>query len=85
MDGSEGPQAALCRRLVTHLLQLGAPRVELWDERLTTAQADRLLNLAGVRPARRKKLHDAVAAQIILQAFLDARRAASPPEQPPAE
>lgn len=47
--------------------------VELWDERLSSFQADELMESAGVRRSKRKALRDAFAAQHILQSFLDAR------------
>jgi putative holliday junction resolvase len=48
---------------------------ELWDERLSSAEAKRVLLSAGLRRARRKAECDRVAAAIILQGWLDARRA----------
>lgn len=48
--------------------------VELWDERLSSFQADELMESAGVRRSKRRAFRDAFAAQHILQSFLDARR-----------
>ena len=45
--------------------------VEKWDERLSTTQADRILNEMGTKPSRKKKKRDVIAAQLILQAYLD--------------
>ena len=78
MDGSEGAQAKISKDLATELERQGAPQVQLWDERLTSFQADEVMIAAGVRASRRKKLRDALSAQIILQSFLDARRAEPP-------
>jgi putative Holliday junction resolvase len=47
--------------------------VTLWDERLTTAQAERTLIQAGLRRARRRQVIDSVAALLILQNYLDRR------------
>lgn len=47
--------------------------VQLWDERLTTVQAERILKEAEVRREHRKEYIDMVAAVIILQSYLDAR------------
>ena len=47
--------------------------VEFWDERLTTAEAQRVLLAADVSRARRKEVVDTRAASIILQGWLDAR------------
>ncbi|MEI6863028.1 MAG: Holliday junction resolvase RuvX [Candidatus Omnitrophota bacterium] len=48
--------------------------VKTWDERLTTAQAERALLEADMSRAKRKRLNDMVAAQLILQGYLDHRR-----------
>ena len=47
-------------------------RVELWDERLTTAQAQRVMTSAGVSRRERRDRVDAVAAALILQSYMDA-------------
>ena len=44
----------------------------LWDERLTTVEADGILEESGVPGKERKKVIDQVAAGIILQTYLDA-------------
>jgi putative Holliday junction resolvase len=75
-DGSEGPQARRARdfaRLVERVLALP---VTLWDERLSTRSAHELLTAGGGR--RRKHLDD-IAAALILQDYLDARRGAAQP------
>ena len=51
--------------------------VELFDERLTTVEAERRLADAGVDARRRRGVVDQVAATVILQAYLDARRGRS--------
>ena len=52
---------------------IGIP-VKTWDERLTTVQAERVLLEADVSRAKRKKAADKLAAQIILQGYLDSRK-----------
>ena len=52
--------------------KLGLP-VIMWDERLTTVEADRTLIEAGVRRENRKKYVDMIAAVFILQGYLDAK------------
>ena len=52
--------------------RLGLP-VIMWDERLTTVEADRTLIGAGVRRENRKKYVDMIAAVFILQGYLDAK------------
>jgi len=78
MDGTEGPRALASRKFGEAVEQaLGLP-VELWDERLTTAEAQRLLLAADVSRARRKEVVDTLAASIILQGWLDARSGTLP-------
>jgi putative Holliday junction resolvase len=78
LDGSEGHRARLVQRFVTALEQLLGERgltIELarWDERFSTAAAERTLLEADVSRAKRRKTVDAVAAAFILQGWLDAR------------
>ncbi|WP_257449269.1 Holliday junction resolvase RuvX [Archangium lipolyticum] len=76
MDGSEGPRAEATRKFVDALTQtLGLP-VELWDERLSTVAAQRTLLEADLSRAKRREVIDQMAAQFILQGWLDARRPA---------
>ncbi|RKH09810.1 Holliday junction resolvase RuvX [Corallococcus sp. CA053C] len=75
MNGSEGPRAEASRRFADVLGQsLGLP-VELWDERLSTVAAQRTLLEADVSRAKRREVIDQLAAQFILQGWLDAHRA----------
>ena len=72
MDGSEGPRAEKTRAFARKIHErLGLP-VFLWDERLSTAEAERVLIQADVSRRRRKEVIDTLAAQIILQGWLDA-------------
>jgi putative Holliday junction resolvase len=74
MDGTEGASARLARRFAPLLAAaLGAP-VELFDERLSTFEADARLRARGVSAKDRKERVDAEAAAVILQGWLDARR-----------
>lgn len=71
MDGSIGPSARAAEAFARELgVRTGLP-VHLWDERLTTRQAERALIAAGVRRARRRAALDVGAATLILQGFLD--------------
>lgn len=83
MDGSEGPQARLSRAFAAALADSSGRPVELWDERLSSFQADALLDETALGSAARKRRRDAVAAQVILQSFLASR--ASPPPEPETE
>jgi putative holliday junction resolvase len=71
MDGSEGPRAQSARAFARNLTSaLGLP-VALWDERLSTVEAERALLVADASRRRRAEVIDQVAAGIILQGFLD--------------
>jgi putative Holliday junction resolvase len=83
MDGSVGPQADLTKRFAAALEKAGSLRLELWDERLTTFQANEWLRESGLTRAKRKRKRDAIAAQIILQSFLDRARTGRPPNETP--
>ena len=80
LDGREGRRARRVRRLVEVLEQALGSRdgepvaVHTWDERFSSAAADRALREADLSRARRRETIDAVAAQIILQGWLDRRR-----------
>ena len=75
MDGTMGPQAEAARELARDLGEaLGLP-VTLWDERLTTQAATRVLSEVGLSRRRRRDRVDAIAAALILQGFLDRARA----------
>jgi putative Holliday junction resolvase len=80
MDGSLGPAARAAEAFARALGDRTGLPVHLWDERLTTRQAERAMIAAGVRRAKRRAALDVAAATLILQAFLDHRAlaAASP-------
>ena len=83
MDDTEGPQAKTTRRFGDQLARIAAAPVHYWDERLSTFAADELLDTADLSRAKRKSLQDAIAAQVILQGFLDAQPGPTdPPESP---
>lgn len=71
MNGSQGFQAERCRAFAKALAELGL-EVDLWDERLTTQAAKRVLIESGVRREDRKKSVDRIAATMILQNYIDA-------------
>ena len=71
MDGSIGERAEKTMELKAMLERRTGLEVELWDERLTTVAADRLMIEAGVRREDRKKYVDSIAATFILQGYLD--------------
>lgn len=71
MDGSRGPRAQATRAFARDLATLGRP-ILLWDERLSTAEAERALIAMDMSRAKRAACIDAHAAAIILQGALDA-------------
>src|SRR5882672_7302543 len=71
MDGSEGPRAQSTRAFARNLARLTELPIALWDERLSTAAAERELIAADVTRARRAKVIDQHAALFILQGALD--------------
>ena len=73
LDGSEGPSAAAAREFAGQVQQRFNVGVEFWDERFTSAAAERALVSADVRRAKRRQITDEVAACLILQDWLDAR------------
>lgn len=75
LDGSEGDAAVSARRLAREVeARTGVP-CQLWDERFTTAQAERELISAGARRRTRRQTIDAAAATLLLQSWLDSPRA----------
>jgi putative holliday junction resolvase len=72
MDGSYGP-AAEKSKLFFSQLKSEFPGVQLisWDERLTTVEAQRLLHAAGRDIKKSRPVIDQVAAQVLLQSYLD--------------
>jgi putative Holliday junction resolvase len=74
LSGEEGAKAADAREVAERLRRrLRDVPVELWDERLTTVQAERAMIEGNVRRRARRKRVDTVAAALILQSYLDAR------------
>jgi putative holliday junction resolvase len=72
LHGGEGQKAAEARRFGAWLSDVTGLRVVFWDERFTTVEAEAHLQSAGLTNKRRKARRDRVAAQILLQSFLDA-------------
>ena len=80
LSGEEGAKAAEVRRFAGWLTAATGLVPLLWDERFTTVQAESFLNSAGLTNKKRKARRDQVAAQKLIQAYLDA---GCPPEQVP--
>lgn len=73
MDGTTGPAAEKARAFAEKLKERIDCPVRLWDERLTTVAAQRYLHEAGRNEKQSRGVIDQVAAQIILQGWLDSR------------
>lgn len=71
MDGSIGERAEKTLEFKAMLERRTGLEVILWDERLTTVAADKLMMEVGVRREERKKYVDSIAATFILQGYLD--------------
>ncbi len=71
MDGSLGKQAGKVEAFVQRLCSHTDVPVEFRDERLTTVSAKRLMQAVNRKKTREKVRHDAIAAALILQGYLD--------------
>jgi len=70
MDGSVGPRAEISEQIADMLRASCGAEVVLWDERMTTISANRILTEARTFGKKRKKTVDAVAASLILEGYL---------------
>jgi putative Holliday junction resolvase len=75
LGGQEGPEARAARATAQKIADATGRDVELWDERLTTVQAQRALRASEVSGRDARARIDEAAACAILQAWLDARAA----------
>ncbi|HEX4031169.1 MAG TPA: Holliday junction resolvase RuvX [Terracidiphilus sp.] len=74
LSGEISPQAARTQAFAAALGELAGLPVHLWDERLTTQEAHRILYEAGHQRQQHRRVVDQVAATLILQEFLDRQR-----------
>ena len=77
-DGREGQKAAEARAFGGWLGEVTGLPVVFWDERFTTVEAESALWEAGLTHKQRKQRRDRVAAQMLLQVYLDAGCPANP-------
>ena len=76
MNGSIGERAQICEAFAEELrTRFPACKVVLWDERLSTVAAEKVLVDADMRRNKRKKIIDMMAAVVILQNYLDSNPA----------
>jgi putative Holliday junction resolvase len=71
MDGSYGPAAQKVETFVSVLKTVITVPIKMWDERLTSSQANKILIQGNVRRDKRKEKVDKMAAAILLQSYLD--------------
>ena len=74
MDGSEGFRAEAVRAFAALLEEYTKIPYVFYDERLSTAEAHKILNITNTGGKKRKNVIDTLSAQIILQSYLDAKR-----------
>ncbi len=73
MDESVSERSQLCLEFKDKIERRTGIPVEMLDERLTTVEADEIMDEAGIKGKKRKEYVDMIAAQIILQDYLDNR------------
>lgn len=74
MNGTYSAKTKEAIEFMDQLSKVVTVPVKTWDERLTSMQAQRVLLEADMSRAKRKKLTDKLAAQIILQSYLDSKK-----------
>jgi len=71
MDGTEGQSAALAKDFAQKIKDKSAVEIVFKDERMSSQSAERVLDEANMHWKKRKEVVDTIAAQIILQSYLD--------------
>ena len=71
MDQSPSVRSELCLEFKDKIERRTGIPVVMWDERLTTVEADEIMDEAGIKGRERKEYVDMIAAQVILQDYLD--------------
>jgi putative holliday junction resolvase len=74
MNGSQGAKTKEVAAFIGELSKAVTVPIKTWDERLTTAQVERVMLEADISRAKRKANADRLAAQVILQSYLDSRK-----------
>ena len=72
LDGSLGSKAKEMMRFADSIREATGVPVDLWDERFSTDEAHRIFDMAAIKRKKRRGSIDMMAAQIILQGYLDA-------------
>lgn len=74
MDGSQGFRSEKCKAFARELTELTGIPTEMYDERLTTVSAHKILNDNNVRGKKRKATVDTLSARLILEDYMTARK-----------
>ena len=74
MDMTPSERSQLCLEFKDRIERRTGVPVTMWDERLTTVAADEIMDELGIRGKDRKEYVDMIAAQVILQDYLDNRK-----------
>ena len=74
MNGTEGRQSGHAREFAERLQSVAGVPIEMWDERWTSVEANRVLRESGMSLDKRKRQVDKLSAVLILESYLDARR-----------
>lgn len=74
LSGGEGPAMEGHKTFLTRLRSEVECAVDVYDERLTTVIAERQMREAGISAKKQKGMKDAVAAQVMLQGYMDSRK-----------
>ena len=74
MDGSQGFRSEKCKAFARELSELTGIPTEMYDERLTTVSAHKILNDNNVRGKKRKATVDTLSARLILEDYLTVRK-----------
>ena len=82
MDDTAGERAVRSEEFARLLQQKTSLPVFLWDERLTTVEADEILEESGVHVSERKRYIDKIAAQLILESYMNAMEEYGPEREP---
>ncbi len=78
MSGTLGPRARLTLEFADRLRAYAGVRVTTWDERLTSVQAESMVAPLGLSRKRKKTQVNTVAAQLILESYLQSKRRSGP-------
>jgi putative Holliday junction resolvase len=81
MSGDESRQSEYTREFAERLARQTSLPVVFWDERLTSAEAERMLRDGGASLDKKKKSVDRLAATLLLESYLEFRRASTPAEE----